>query len=155
FAAGAAVLLALVIGLGLSLYLLLQERQAVRRALAAERRQAELREQAEKGLALEKQLREIAPITEKFTAARRVLSQGKVEEAEQMISDIPLNIKEGSIFYNALGDVYARLGNWAGAIRNFNRSVTADPTNHYAWHYLAPLLIETGDWDGYRSHCER
>jgi tetratricopeptide (TPR) repeat protein len=155
FAAGAAVLLVLVIGLGLSLYLLAQERRAVRRAVAAERRQAELREQAEKGLALERQLREMAPITEKFTLAGRLLSQAKMEEAEQVVSDIPSNIQQGSIFYNALAEVYGRMGNWAGAIRNFNRSVTADPTNHYAWHYLAPLLIQTGDLDGYRSHCER
>jgi serine/threonine protein kinase/Flp pilus assembly protein TadD len=155
FAATAAVVLALVIGLGFSLYLLVQERQAVRRALAAERRQAELREQAEKGLALERQMREMVPITEKFTAAGRLLSQARIEEAEQTISDIPLNIRQGAIMYNALGEVYARQGNWAGAIRNFNRSVTADPTNHYAWHYLAPLLIQTGDLDGYRSYCER
>jgi tetratricopeptide (TPR) repeat protein len=114
-----------------------------------------LREQAEKGLALERQLREMAPITEKFTTAGRLLSQGKMEEAEQVISDIPPNIRQGSIFYNALAEVYGRQGNWAGAIRNFNRSVTADPTNHYAYHYLAPLLVQTGDLGAYRKLCER
>ena len=162
FVAAGAVFAALVAGLGLSLFLFVRERQAlrsereaVRRAVAAERRQAELREQAEKGLALERQLREMAPITEKFTTAGRLLSQGKMQEAEQTIQDIPLNIPQGSIFYNALGDVYARMGDWAGAVRNFNRSVTADATNHYAWHYLAPVLLKTGDVPGYRSHCER
>jgi hypothetical protein len=162
FAAAAAVVAALVLGLGLSLYLFIRERhalqserQAVARAVAAEHRQAELREQAEKGLALEKGLREMAPITEKFTTAGRLLSQGKMQEAEQMISDIPLNIPQGSIFYNALGDVYARGGEWAGAIRNFNRSVAADPTNHSAYHYLAPLLVQTGDPGAYRKLCER
>jgi serine/threonine protein kinase len=162
FAAAAAVFAALVVGLGLSLYLFIQERhalrnekEAVRRAVAAERRQAELREQAEKGLALEKQMREMGPITEKFTTAGRLLSQGKMEEAEQVISDIPPNIRQGSIFYNALAEVYGRQGNWAGAIRNFNRSVTADPTNHYAYHYLAPVLIQTGDVAAYRVNCER
>jgi serine/threonine protein kinase/Flp pilus assembly protein TadD len=162
FAAAAAIVAALVLGLGLSLYLFVQERhalrnekEAVRRAVAAERRQAELREQAEKGLALEKQLREMAPITEKFTTAGRLLSQGKMEEAELMISDIPTTIPQGSIFYNALGEVYGRQGNWAGAIRNFNRSVTADPTNHYAYHYLAPVLVQIGDLASYRTLCER
>jgi serine/threonine protein kinase len=154
-AAAAAVIAALVLGLGLSLYLFIQERHALRRAVAAERRQAELRQQAENGLALERRMREMAPITEKFTAAGRLLSQGRMEEAEQVISDIPLNIPQGSIFYNALGEVYARQGNWAGAIRNFNRSITADPTNHYAYHYLAPLLLQTGDLAGYRAHRER
>ena len=162
FAAGAAVIAALVLGLGASLYLFIQERHALRservalaRAVAAERRQAELREQAEKGLALEKELREMAPITEKFTTAGRLLSQGKLEEGEQVVSDIPLTIPQGSIFFNAIGDVYARRGEWAGAIRNFSRSVTADPTNHHAYHYLAPLLVQTGDLASYRKHCER
>ncbi len=162
FAAAAAVIAALVVGLGLSLYLFIQERhalwsekEALRRAVAAERRQAELREEAEKGLALEKHLREMAPITEKFTTAGRLLSQGLFEQAEQVVSDIPLTIPQGAIFYNALGEVYGRRGDWAGAIRNFTRSVTADPTNHWPYDYLAPLLVQTGDWGAYRKHCER
>ena len=67
FAAGAAVFLALVLGLGLSLYLFIREREALQRervarerAVAAEKRQAELREQAEKGLALKKRIRDMA-----------------------------------------------------------------------------------------------
>ena len=162
FAAGSLVVAALVLGLGLSLYLFVREREALRsereasrRAVAAERQQAELREQAEKGLALEKQVRAMVPITEKFTTAGRLLSQGKMEEAEQVISDVPPTIPQGSIFYNALADVYGRRGEWAAAIRNFKRSVTADPTNHYAYHYLAPLLVQTGDLAAYRANCER
>ena len=162
FIAAAAVFAALVLGLGLSLHLFIRERHALRsaeearhRAVAAERRQAELREQAERGLAIERQMREMAPITEKFTIAGRLLSQGKMEEAEQAISDIPPNIRQGSILYNALAEVYGRQGNWAGSIRTFNRSVAADPTNHYAYHYLAPLLVQTGDVEAYRSLCER
>src|SRR5205814_8603595 len=46
FAATGAVGMALVIGLGLSLYLFVQERTARERAVAAEREQARLREQA-------------------------------------------------------------------------------------------------------------
>ena len=162
FIAAAAVFAALVLGLGLSLDLFIRERHALRsaeearhRAVAAERRQAELREQAEGGLAIERQMREMAPITEKFTIAGRLLSQGKMEEAEQAISDIPPNIRQGSILYNALAEVYGRQGNWAGSIRTFNRSVVADPTNHYAYHYLAPLLVQTGELGAYRTVCER
>jgi serine/threonine protein kinase len=161
FIAAAAVFAALVLGLGLSLDLFIRERHALRsaeearhRAVAAERRQAELREQAERGLAIERQMREMAPITEKFTIAGRLLSQGKMEEAEQAISDIPPNIRQGSILYNALAEVYGRQGNWAGSIRTFNRSVAADPTNHYAYHYLAPLLVQTGELGAYRTVCE-
>src|SRR6266545_4454939 len=53
FAAVGAVAAALVIGLGLSLYLFIQEKQALRRAMAAEKEQARLRQQAEASLALE------------------------------------------------------------------------------------------------------
>ncbi len=155
FAAGAAVIATLVLGLGLSLHLYIQEKRALRRAVAAERRQAELREQAERGLALERSLREMAPITEKFTAGGRLLSQGRIREAEEMISGIPLTIPQGSIFYNALGEVYAREGDFGAAIRNFNRSVTADPTNHIGYHCLASLLLQNGDLDAYRKLCEQ
>ncbi len=161
FAAAAAVFAALVLGLGLSLYLFVQERHALRsereavaRAVAAERRQAELREQAEKGLALEKRMREMGPITEKFTTAGRLLSQGLFEEAEAAMSDVPPTIPTSSIIYNALGEVYGRNGKWAAAIRNYSRSVTADPTNPVAYHYLAPLLVQTGDLGAYRKNCE-
>jgi hypothetical protein len=162
FAAAAAVVAALVLGLGLSLYLFIQERharlsekEALRRAVAAERRQAELREQAEMGLAIEKRMRELAPMTERWTTAGRLLSQGLFDQAEEAMRADPLTIPQSSIIYNALGEGRSRRGEWAGAIRNFNRSVTADPTNHFAYHYLAPLLVQTGDLGAYRNHCER
>jgi serine/threonine protein kinase len=162
FAAGTAVFAALVLGLGLSLYLFIKERQALRaehkalaRAVAAERRQAELRDQAEKGLALEKHMREMGPITDKFTAAGQLMSQGKMEEAEAVMAEVPPNIPQSSIIFNTLGEVRGRRADWPGAVRNFSRSVAADPTNHYAYHYLAPLLLQTGDTSAYRKHCER
>ena len=162
FAAAAAVVAALVLGLGLSLYLFIQERHALRseraalqRAVAAERRQAELREQAEKGLALEKQVREMVPITDKFNAAGQLMSQGLFDKAEEVMSEVPLTVPQSSILYNALGEIYGRRGEWPAAIRNFTRSITADPTNHLAYHCLAPLLVQTGDWGAYRKHCER
>jgi serine/threonine protein kinase len=162
FAAAAAVFAALVVGLGLSLYLFIQERhalrserQAVARAVAAEHRQAELRDQAEKGLALERQMREIAPLTEKFTTAGRLMSEGQFEKAEEVINDIPPTIPQSSVIYNALGRVYGGRSNWPAAIRNFTRSVTADPTSYFAYPYLGPLLVQTGDLGAYRTLCER
>ncbi len=53
FVAASAVVLALIIGFGVSLYLLVRERAALQRAVAAEKEQARLREQAEKALGLE------------------------------------------------------------------------------------------------------
>ena len=162
FAGAAAVLAALVLGLGLSLYLFIRERHALRseqaalqRAVAAERRQAELREQAERGLALEKHMREMGPIADTFTAAGRLMSQGLFDKAEEVMSEVPLTVPTSSIIYNTLGEVYSRRGDWTAAIRNFSRAVTADPTNHLAYHLLAPLLVQAGDLDGYRRHCDR
>jgi len=155
FAAAAAVAAALVLGLGLSLYLFVQERHALKRAVAAERRQAELREEAEKGLALEKRMREMAPITAKFTAAGQLMSQSQFDKAEDVMKDVPTNIPQSSAIYNVLGEVYGRSGLWPAAVRVFTRSVTCDPTNEFAYHYLAPLLVSTGDLDAYHSLCER
>jgi tetratricopeptide (TPR) repeat protein len=162
FAAATAVTVALVLGFGLSLYLFIQERHALqnekaalKRAIAAERHQAELREQAEKGLELEKRMREMAPITDKFTTAGRLMSQGQFDKAEEVMSDVPLTIGSSSIIFNSLGEVFSRRREYPAAIRNFNRSITADPTNHLAYHLLAPLLVQTGDLDAYRKLCER
>ena len=38
---------------------------------------------------------------------------------------------------------------------NFAKAIQVDPTNHYGYHGLAPLLLETGDVQGYRQHRER
>jgi serine/threonine protein kinase len=127
FAAGAAVLAALILGLGLSLYLYVQERRALQRAVAAERQQAQLRQQAERGLELERHMREMGPITEKFQAAGHLMSQGLFDKAEEIMSDVPLNVPSSSIIFNTLGEVHARRSEWPAAIRNFTRSVTADP----------------------------
>jgi tetratricopeptide (TPR) repeat protein len=161
-AGAAAVLAALVLGFGLSLYLFIQERHALRnerealaRAVAAERRQAELREQAELGLALERRMREMASVGDKFMTAGRYMSQGMMDKAEEVMAEVPSNIPQSSVIYNTLGEVYSRRGDWHAAIRNFSKSAAADPTNHIAYHNLAPLLVQVGDMDGYRSHCQR
>jgi serine/threonine protein kinase/tetratricopeptide (TPR) repeat protein len=160
-AAASAVLAVLVLGLAVSLYLFVRERQAMSsakealaRAVAAERTQSELREQAEKGLALERRMHEMASLTEKFTAAGRFMSQGLFDKAEETMNGVPL-IPQSSVIYNTLGEVYGRRHDWPASIRNFDRSATADPTNHLSYHYLAPMLLEAGDFDGYQKYRER
>src|SRR5262249_53780176 len=76
FAAGSAVAGTLVFGLGLSVYLYIQEKAALKRAIAAEKQQSALREQAEKGWALEKRMREMSALGDKFTRAGLLMSQG-------------------------------------------------------------------------------
>ena len=156
FAASTAVLAALIIGLGLSLYLYTQERQARRkeqaaleRAIAAEKQQALLREQAERGLALERQMSRMAAVGNKLTSAGMLLSQGLFDQAEEIMRDVPPIIPQSSSIYFALGNLHGRRDQWRRAITNFNASVQVDPTNHYGYQYLAPLLIKIDDLDAY------
>jgi serine/threonine protein kinase len=158
FAAAGAVVLALVIGLGLSLYLytkeraaLRKEKDALRRAVAAEKQQALLREQAEKGLAIERRMRDMSSIGSKLTTAGFFLSQGLSEKAEEAMKDVPPIFPQSAPIYYILGDQHARRGEWKAAITNFSTSVQADPTNHFGFHYLAPLLIQAGDQEAYRK----
>jgi len=63
---------------------------------------------------------------------------------------VPPIIPGSSAIYNVLGDQHARHGEWAGAISNYAASVKVDPTNHYGYHSLAPLLLQAGDEPGYQ-----
>src|SRR5256886_1688192 len=144
FGAIGGVAAALVIGFGLSLYLFIQERHARQRAVAAEQEQARLRQQAEEGRAL----------GEKLTEAGLLLSRNRFDEAEKIVSQIPPHPAAASIF-NVLGVVHAHREQWASAVKNYTRVVELMPTDHEAYHCLAPLLVQTGDLESYRRHCER
>src|SRR5439155_458222 len=109
FVAASAVVLALIIGFGVSLYLLVRERAALQRAVAAEKEQARLREQAEKALGLEAQLREQKELGQKLDAAGRALSEGRYVEAENLLLQVPPHPASASLL-NALGLILARRG---------------------------------------------
>ena len=155
-AACAGILAALVLGLGLSLHLFVRERQALQlekaarqRAIAAERQEALLREQAEKGLEIERRMRAIAPLGELLNQAGMLLSQGSFDKAEELVKNMPLIVPGSCSIFNVIGDQHARHGEWPAAITNFTRSIEANPSNHIAYHALAPLFIHTGDRDAY------
>jgi serine/threonine protein kinase len=162
FAAVSAVAGALVFGLGLSLYLYSKERQALRlekqalqRAIAAERQEALLRDQAEKGLAIERRMREMAPVADKLSTAGFLLSQGLFDKAEDVMKDVPPMIPQSASIFNVLGEQHVRLGEWPLAITNFTKAVQFDPTNHLWYQHLAPLLVMTGDHEGYQRLCDQ
>ena len=162
FAAATAVVSALVVGLGLSLYLYSQERQALRkekqalqRAVAAEKQEALLRVQAETGLAFERKMREIAPIANKLTTAGFLMTQGLFDKAEDVMKDVPPVLPQSSSIYNALGDFHVRRHEWQMAITNFGKAVQVDPTNHLWYQHLAPLLLLTGDRPAYYKLCDQ
>jgi len=53
------------------------------------------------------------------------------------------------------GNIHARLGHWKEASTDFSKVIELQPTNHYDYHALAPLLVQNGDLDAYRQHSVR
>ena len=152
FAAVGAVATALVIGLGLSLYLFAREREAHHRAVAAEREQARLRQQAEASLALEAEMRRILEGGKKYGEAGLRLAQRQWDEAERIVSDAPPHPAAASIF-SVLGMIHAIREQWPAAVTNYAKVVALIPDDPAAYHWLAALLVQTGDIEGYRRHC--
>jgi len=140
---------ALVIGLGLSLFLFIREREAHRRAVAAEKEQARLRQLAEAGLAAEAKMRRDAEIGAKYSKAGLMLAQRNFDEAERLINDAPLHPAAASI-YSVLGGAHGARGEWPQAAGNYSKVVAVLPGDPPAYHYLLPLLIQTGALDEYR-----
>jgi hypothetical protein len=104
---------------------------------------------------MEREMNAMQRVSEKFTAAGRLLSRGEIDKAEDLVAQIPAGIPQGSVMYNTLGDVRARMGRWPLAIKHYSRSVSDDPTNHLAYDCLATLLVWTGDVEGYQPLRQR
>ncbi len=156
--AGLAVAMALVLGATACLYMFIQERDARRRAVAAEQEQKRLREKAEEVAALEASLRKRAEAGEKYSRAGLLLSKGDFEGAEKIISDLPPNAI-GVTFYNAFANLYGQRGDWQVALANCRLlDGYCTPTNSSVhdmaptvYHFLVPLLLQTGELKEYRG----
>jgi tetratricopeptide (TPR) repeat protein len=144
FAAIGAGVAALVVGLALSLHLFMRERQARQRAVAAERDQARMRQQAEQH----------AEWGDKLGRAGMLLTRGQFDEAERLISDVP-PLPSMVPFFNVFGFKDARRGQWQPALSNYARAVEFMPSDYLPSHFRAALLLQTGDLDGYQHHRER
>jgi eukaryotic-like serine/threonine-protein kinase len=152
FAAVSAVAAALVIGLGLSLFLFIREREAHRRALAAEKEQARLRQLAEASLALEAEMRRDTEIGMQYSKAGLLLAQRQFEEAEKVVNQAPPHAAAASIF-SVLGNIHGDHERWRQAATNYSKVVSVLPEDAGAYHYLAPLLVQIGNIEKYRSLC--
>ncbi|MGA2747878.1 MAG: serine/threonine-protein kinase [Verrucomicrobiota bacterium] len=159
FAAGSAVVVALILGLGVSTVLFIQERTARKRADKAERNEAKLRQQAERGLKLEAEKRERAQMGERIGMAALYLTQDKFPESEREISPVPVSVLTNYVatafLFNAYGEKRARHGEWGAAATNFSKVVDIVPSDFPGYYALAPLLAQIGDLGGYRVHTER
>jgi tetratricopeptide (TPR) repeat protein len=157
-AAASAVLTALVLGLGASTWMFVKEKAARERAVAAEQEQVRLRQQAE---ANEQKAKTEAAKSEQMAAymanLAQVLARGELGEAEQLVSEMLTpefeNDPQSAGWLRFRGDLWARTGRWKEAAADFAKLIELDPTNHENYHFLAPLLVQSGDLDAYRRHC--
>jgi len=144
FAAVGAGVAALVLGLVLSLYLFVQEKTALKRAVAAEEMERQLHQQSE----------ESARISHQIAQASLLLMRDKPDEAEQIVNPLP-TLKSMVALFNYFGLVHARRGEWRQAITNYAKVVKVAPEDPAGYFYLAPLFCQVGDVDEYHGFCSR
>ena len=101
FAAASAVIAALVLGLGLSTWLFIQEKAAHQRAVVAEREQSRLREEAQQAQASEARLR---------TQAEQGRARAELQAADALVSE---------------GDAFSAGGRWTEAKGAYQEAVEA------------------------------
>jgi serine/threonine protein kinase len=149
FAAGLAVAVALVLGLGISTRLFFMEKAARQRAVAAE-------QQAEAARATEALLRQEAETREKITQATVYVNQGDLDAADKLMSHVPLTrpTVEGAAVFRALGEYYALQDQWPEAAERFRTLSQIDQLDGWdacTLDYLrcGPTLIQQGDTNGY------
>ena len=151
FTAGAAVGLALIIGLGVSTRLYFLERSALQRAIVAEH-------QAELERAKEADLRQLAEARQKITQANVFVNEEDYDDADQLISHITISqpMVEGAVVFRALGEYHALRNEWLGASERFKVLLQIDQLDGWdtcTLDYLrcGPALIKQGDTAGYEK----
>jgi hypothetical protein len=149
FAAIAAVTLALVAGLATSMWLFHKEKLARQRAVAAEQQQSRLLEEAVR-------LRLEAEARQKLTEATVFQSQGKLDQADHIISDIA-NTEAGLEYadlFRTLSDWHASHARWYQAADRLAVLIKINQPEDWdnaTLDYLryAPVLLEQGDKAAY------
>jgi serine/threonine protein kinase len=140
FAAAGAVTLALMIGLGASTWLFLQERKA-------EHQQARLRHEAES--------------REKITHAALLVSQGRFDEADKLAALLSFGQPslENSAILRSLGEWHALQGRWQPAADYFHQLQQVNQFDGWdiqTLDYLgnAAVLAQLGSVLGYENFCQ-
>ncbi len=144
FAAGTAVMIALFAGLGTSTFLFLKERQAKERAVAAEKREFDLRRQAE--------------LRETITKMTLLVSREKYQEANELLNSVSFlqPSLEGAAVLRSLGEWHACAGRWAPAADCFCQLLTVDQLDGWDVETLdclecGAVLAEMGDSTRYNQ----
>lgn len=161
YASGAAVVLSMLVGLGVSTRMFILERQA-RLEQSRLRQQADAaRVEAEQARVREARLRQEAEAREKVTQAVVFLSHGETEKADALLAPIPLEFftpsTEAASVFRDLATWNTLQGRWRQAadrylvLMHVNHVDKADQGTGATADLLtaAPLLIEAGDLEGY------
>ncbi|MES2658876.1 MAG: protein kinase [Verrucomicrobiota bacterium] len=152
---GIAVALSVVGGLGAATVLYLRERVALEE-------QARLKREAEAARTEENRLRREAQARANVSHAAILLSEGKVEEADQLLQQNPLATIDPS---REAADVFRFLGGWNAVYRRWPQALTCfvlmnqanrlgDPVRTVEGLDLlmtAPAFLEAGDLNGYAA----
>ena len=149
FIAGTMVVLALIGGLGVATWFWHQEREARKRAVAAEQ-QAHVAEQQQS------RLRHEAEDRERITQAAFLISQNEISEADELVSQVVTTKPslEAESVLRTLGEWHALKGRWAQAGDRFDLLLEADQRDD-SWAITddllkgGPIQIERGDMKGY------
>ncbi len=144
FAAGGAVIAALVAGLGTSTWLYLKEREARNRAVAAEQQQTRLRHEAE--------------ARQRITQAALLVSQERFDDADKLLNEIslPAPTVEGAAVLRSVGEWHAVELRWPQAAARFARLLQVDAFDGIDvitldYLRLGPALVEQRDTAGYEQ----
>jgi serine/threonine protein kinase len=161
YASGAAVVLSMLIGLGVSTRMFILERHG-RLEQSRLRQEADAaRVEAEDARANEARLRQEAEAREKVTQAVVLLGHGQTEKADALLASIPLEFftpsTEATRVFRELGNWNTLQGRWREAadryliLMHVNHVDKADRSTGATADLLtaAPLLVEAGDLEGY------
>jgi len=161
YASGAAVVLSLMVGLGVSTRLFIKERQARLEQVRLHQQAEEARMDAERARFNETQLRLEAEAREKVTQAAVLIGRGKTEKADALLGPIPVEFftpsTEATTVFRELGMWNSLQRRWRQAANRYlvlvrvNRVDKDELGNQGSFDLLtaAPLLIESDDVEGY------
>ena len=155
FISGAAVGMALIMGLGASTWLFFREREA-------RQDEARLLTQAEMAREREAQLRLQAEDTERITQAAIYVSQGKIEEADHLLEGVTNLIRpsiDGETAYREVAEWLAFHGQWGKAGDRFSKLIAIDEfaqkdPGTWDYQYCGSVMVESGDQNGYARFCK-
>ncbi|MCX6922354.1 MAG: hypothetical protein NT154_03930, partial [Verrucomicrobia bacterium] len=89
-----------------------------------------------------------------------ILSIGKLYESRAPYRDAAANglapaayDRLGMAVLWARGTFCAQFAQWTLVASDLTKAIALNPDENLNWFLLAPLLLETGDIDGYRKHC--